>query len=219
MRRFLIWYCILSPIVFALVIAVLGFVTPGYDPAYRTIGELSIGKYGWIEQANLLQLALCYVILSYILPIHFADLRTKKIWTIASWVCALVIVAVVLFPTLSLEELRVPLSSMPLAGIAHWLPMGLLFAVTPYLITIMAQSTAREKAFKHLAIPIAISGYVCCILMVVWLFLFYFNSGFGAFGLLQRVITLCCLFWPESCALVMRQALRPDFKNPVSRTP
>ncbi|OIP99671.1 hypothetical protein AUK40_00645 [Candidatus Wirthbacteria bacterium CG2_30_54_11] len=62
MRRFLIWYCVISPIVFALVIAVLGFITPGYDPVYRTISELVLGRYGWIQQLNFFQLALCCLI-------------------------------------------------------------------------------------------------------------------------------------------------------------
>ena len=55
---FVRFFPVISPIIFTLVVIVLGFVTPGYNHINYTISRLAIEKYGWIQSLNFLQLAL-----------------------------------------------------------------------------------------------------------------------------------------------------------------
>lgn len=51
----------LSAVLFVAVVVEEGVRRPGYDPAYHTISELTLGEDGWIQRANFLQVgvAMC----------------------------------------------------------------------------------------------------------------------------------------------------------------
>jgi hypothetical membrane protein len=50
-----------GPVVFYVVLLILGQVTPGYDAISRFGSELSIGRLGWIMTANFIFLGLCEI--------------------------------------------------------------------------------------------------------------------------------------------------------------
>ena len=47
---------VVTAVIFVVVLLVEGALRPGYDPAYHTGSELSLGDRGWIQIANFLQM-------------------------------------------------------------------------------------------------------------------------------------------------------------------
>lgn len=190
------FFTFISPIVFALVVVILGLVTPGYDHLNYTISRLAIEKYGWIQSINFLQLAL---------GIHLTGIHVTKILQsqetedaiirIIFRICSIFLVIAAFIPTDPIENVPLDYTLLTPTGLVH-ISMVLLFLIlSPLGIVRLARTFRNEKVLKSLALFTLIAGFAALLGSIVW-FAFYFLGMYLEYrGIFQKAIAFPVLLW------------------------
>lgn len=190
------FFMFISPIVFGLVVVILGLVTPGYDHLNYTISRLAIEKYGWIQSINFLQLAL---------GIHLTGIQVTKILEsqetedaiirIIFRICSIFLVVAAFVPTDPIENVPLDYTLLTPTGLVHISLVILFLMLSPLGIVRLARIFRKEKILKSLALFTLFAGFMALLGSIVW-FAFYFLGIYLEYrGIFQKAITLPVLLW------------------------
>jgi len=185
-----------SPIVFALVAVILGFVTPGYDHLNHTISRLAIEKYGWIQSLNFLQLAL---------GIHITGIRLTEILRrqeqedaiirIVFRMCSIFLIIAAFIPTDPIENVPLDYTLLTPTGLVHISAVIVFLLLSPLGIVRLAQVFRKEKVLAGYATLTTVAGFAALLGSIIW-FAFYFMGIFLEYrGIFQKIIALPVLIW------------------------
>lgn len=189
-------FTFISPIVFALVAIILGFITPGYDHLNHTISRLAIEKYGWIQSLNFVQLAL---------GIHLTGIRLTKILRnqkleddvirIVFRMCSIFLIIAAFIPTDPIENVPLDYTLLTPTGLVHISVVILFLLLSPAGIVRLSQVFRKEKVLAGYASLTTLAGFIALSGSIIW-FAFYFAGIFLEYrGIFQKLIALPVLVW------------------------
>lgn len=189
------FFPLLSPILFSIVVIILGFITPGYDHLTHTISRLAIEQYGWIQSINFLQLAVGLSITGVKLTAMIRkDTADKVIRTIFT-MCSIFLVIAAFFPTDPIENVPLDLSILSPTGLVHMSIVVIFLVLSPLGIIALANVFSHEPRVRGYAIPTLVSGFTAFFGSLVW-FAFYFGGMYLEYrGIFQKMIALPVLVW------------------------
>lgn len=186
----------ISPIIFALVVLVLGMITPGYSHLNHTISRLAIEKYGWIQSLNFIQLAL---------GIQFTGIRLTKILKnqkqeenvirIVFRLCSIFLIIAAFIPTDPIENVPLDYTLLTPTGLVHISIVILFLLLSPLGIVRLSQIFRKENMLNAFARLTTIAGFAALLGSIVW-FVFYFMGILLEYrGIFQKAIALPVLVW------------------------
>lgn len=184
-----------SPILFVLTVAVLGFLTPGYNHISHTISRLGIEKYGWIQSINLLQFALALFLIGENIASTMEKKISRTVVRRTFSLSAFVAVFAAFIPTDPIENVRFSFTLLSPAGTLHVGIVLLFLLIAPFGISRLSQTFAREPRWRSFARPTKLIGYATFSLSILWFFLYAAGILQEYRGLFQKIITLLPLFW------------------------
>lgn len=188
-------YAFASPIVFSVVVVILGLITPGYSQIRYTVSRLAIEKYGWIQNLNFLQLALGFFFAGNVFYGSMSHPGGKRIWAMVMWVAAVMLILVALFPTDPIENARFAINLLTWHGVIHFATLGLFFLMTPFGIEQMKKSLKEEPKLADFAAFTAVIGYLVWLSCIVWVVLFFIQTWLPYRGIFQKGIIALCILW------------------------
>ena len=185
----------LSPILFAIVVIVLGSVTPGYDQINYSISRLAIEKYGWIQSLNFVQLSIALFLtgrnLSALLKHEAADRTLKTIFRFSG----MMLIVAAVFPTDPMENVPLDVTILTPTGLVHIAMVILFLLLSPLGILSLADIFKREPLFKRYTSYTLFAGFSAFLGSIVW-FTFYFQGMYLEYrGIFQKIIVLPVLIW------------------------
>lgn len=187
---------VISPVIFALVVIIVGLVTPGYSHLNHTISRLAIEKYGWIQSLNFLQLAI---------GMHLTGLHLTKILKdqeledsvirIIFRMCSIFLVIAAFVPTDPIENVPLDYTLLTPTGLVHISVVLIFLVLSPLGIARLAKVFNKEKKLATYAPYTLIAGFTALLGSVIW-FAFYFMGMFLQYrGIFQKAIALPVLAW------------------------
>ncbi len=196
---------IISPIVFAIVVVVLGYVTPGYNHLNHTISRLAIEKYGWIQSVNFFQLALAFSVLGTKLSSEIKTSSSRMALRVIFSLTSFFLVVAGLVPTDRIENIPLNLSIYTPLGLIHVGAVLLIIAASPIGIHRLAKILAEEPKYKPYSHITKLLGYTLFIACVIWIICFIRGLGFEYRGITQKIIILAVLIWVTVMSAVSRK--------------
>ena len=169
-----------GPVVFYVVLLILGQVTPGYDAISRFGSELSIGRLGWIMTANFLFLGLCEIAFAAGLHAVIGPARSGRL------AARMVGVAGAAFVVLGIFVTDLQGTVMTAHGALHSGAALVLFLAFPAAGLAIGKRFRRERGFALFSRVTAIASPV--------LFIATFLSG-DVLGLMQRILLGLVFIW------------------------
>lgn len=192
---FIQMFPVISPVLFACVVIVLGFLTPGYNHINHTISRLAIERYGWIQSLNFLQLALGVTLLGNTLSKRLKTSSSRMAVRTIFFLCGLFLTVAALAPTDPIENVPLRLSLYTPVGLIHAGAVILFLASSPLGIRRLAKILASESRYKKYSnLTIAI-GSTCFIASIVWFLFFVLGIGLAYRGIFQKIIAVPVIFW------------------------
>jgi len=186
---------LISPILFALVVVVLGFITPEYSHINYTMSRLAIGKYGWIQSLNFLQLAGGIYLTGRHLTIRIDDGISIKVIRHTFIVCALFLVIAAFVPTDPIENTPLDYSLLTPTGLVHISLVILFLILSPIGIVRLAQTLWKAPGFRQYARYTLLAGFTALVGSIIW-FVFFFQGMYLEYrGIFQKAIAVPVLFW------------------------
>lgn len=189
------FFPVISPVIFALVVLVLGFITPGYDHINYTISRLAIEKYGWIQSLNFLQLALSLLVLGNLLSSDMKQSASRAAVRTLFILSAIFLSVAALAPTDPIENIPLRLSLYTPIGLVHAGSVILFLAVSPIGVHRLAKIFKTEPRYKPYSSVTAFIGYGTFILSIVWFLFFVMGIGLAYRGIFQKIIAVPVLCW------------------------
>ena len=116
---FLSYFPIISPIIFIVIVIVLGLVTPGYNAINHTISRLAIEQYGWIQSVNFFQLAIAFSILGNTLSSEIKRSSSKIAIRTIFMLSSIFLVIAGIFPADRIENIPLRFSIYTPLGLIH----------------------------------------------------------------------------------------------------
>ena len=194
MRMKLLWcYALISPIIFTLVVFILGFISPGYDHLRNTISELILGEYGFVQKMNFIQFGLGFVLSGYLLPQFVSKKRSKRIWMILFWLCALFSFTISIFQTDKMDQFSK--MNFSVSGKIHFGALILSFLLAPFGVHALKNSLKNELVLSKYTNFTGQMGYTLCILCHIWTFLFLGGYLVSYLGIFQKIIVIISVYW------------------------
>ena len=198
-------YAFASPILFALTVGIVGFITPGYNHLNHTISRLAIEKYGWIQELNFIQFAFGIILSGFLMRRIMSDRQSKRFWLVSTIFSATILIIVSLFPTDPIENVRFSANLLSKNGLIHFASLGLLFLLCPFGVRNLSRTLMREKDFTSLAHVTSVIGYTVSFLCIIWI-MFFIGGLFLAYrGIFQKAIALLCIYWIVRVLWVIRK--------------
>jgi hypothetical protein len=191
-----IWrFTFASPILFSIVIFVLGLITPGYDHLSLTISRLAITKYGWIQQFNFGQFGLSLLADAYIFTKILSQKNDQQVWVRTFLVCFILVLLVILFPADPINSYNNLWQMMTPHGVIHFSVLLIFLIIAVLNIHFLRLSLEHESEYIALAKFTARSGYIVCTLCFTWMLLFVSGLFWDVRGLFQKIIALFTIYW------------------------
>lgn len=188
-------FAILSPIIFAFVVVVLGFVTPGYSHINFTISRLAIEKYGWIQIVNFLQFAAGLTTGGIVISRSMQKPQSRRvIRTVFSFSAAFLVLAAIA-PTDPIDNVSFSFRLLTPIGSMHVGTVIMFLLIAPYGISHIVHALAREPRFRRFSSLTAVIGYSALLASVIWFILFMLGVGIEYRGITQKAIALLILLW------------------------
>lgn len=189
-------YPLLSPVIFSLIVILLGYITPDYDHLNHTISRLAIEKYGWIQSLNFLQLAL---------GMHLTGIRLTQILSnqvqedavirIVFRICSVFLIIAAFIPTDPIENVPLDYTLLTPTGLVHISIVILFLMLSPFGIVRLSQVFRKEKRLADYAPLTTLAGFTALLGSIVW-FAFYFTGIFLEYrGIFQKAIALPVIAW------------------------
>lgn len=189
------YFPIVSIIIFALTVVVLGILTPGYNHLSHTISRLAIMKYGWIQALNLIQFSLGLyaggIALSHTMKTNEGKLTLRNIF----FFCAILVILTAITKTDPIENIRVQLNMLSPMGIAHLGIVLMFLLISPFGIIRLSKILALEPGYRDFSTVTRVVGFAALTASIVW-FVFYFLGVFLEYrGMFQKIIVLWTIVW------------------------
>jgi hypothetical protein len=186
-------FTVLSPIVFLLVVALLGFVTPGYNHLSHTISRLAIMKYGWIQTINFLQLAVGCILMGKQIATSMTHEASRRIIRIFFTFASSVLILAAVAPADPTDTFN--LSLFTPAGSVHAGSVLTFMLVAPLVIARLFRALKTEPKYHHIGRLTIITGTTACVASIVWV-AFFTLGMFGEYrGIFQKFIALLTFTW------------------------
>lgn len=185
----------ISPIIFTLVVLVLGLVTPGYSHLNHTISRLAIEKYGWLQSLNFIQLAIALYLTGNHLALHIKDETVDEIIRgIFRFSSAFLIIAAFV-PTDPIENVPLDYTILTPTGLVHISLVAIFLLLSPIGIVRLSQILKKTPGTARYTRYTLVAGFSAFFGSVVW-FAFYFMGIFLEYrGIFQKAIALPVLIW------------------------
>ena len=188
-------FTIISPILFALTILVLGLLTPGYNHINHTISRLAIEKYGWIQSVNFLQLTVALFLTGEKLAASMARQTSRIVVRRTFSLTAFLAVFSAFIPTDPIENVRFSFQLVSPTGALHVGIVLLLLFIAPFGISRLAQTFTDEPYWRNFARPTRIMGFAAFTLSIIWFFMYAAGFMLEYRGLFQKLIAVIPLLW------------------------
>lgn len=192
---FLTYFPVISPIIFIIIVTVLGFITPGYSHINYTISRLAIEKYGWIQAFNMLQFAFGLELSGRQLTDSFKDRNSKRIIRSTFSICALIIFLAAVFPTDPIENVPLDVTLLTPTGLVHISVAILFLALSPFGIVNLSRILKKQKHYRTLAPLTLITGLAALVSGIIWLTVYFMGILLEYRGIFQKAIALPVLAW------------------------
>lgn len=188
-------FALLSPVIFVLIVAILGFITPQYDHLRHTISRLGIERYGWIQALNLFQFAVGMYLGGLQLSATMTSDKTKRFVRNVFFFCGLILMLAALTPTDPIEDIRFQMDRLTPLGIAHYFVVFLFLGFAPFGIRQLSKTLSHEAAYADFGRTTAVMGFIAFSASILW-FVFYAFGWFMAYrGIFQKLIMLWTILW------------------------
>jgi len=200
--RVIKWFPIISILLFIATVIILGFMTPGYDHLAHTISRLSVGKYGNLANANLIQLAVGGLILGielvFSLRVPHVRFTVLPFFLLAS----ASLIGAAYFPTdIRMGDVPVALSNISTNGLMHTASVASFILLCPITIFLMVKAMIADPSWKDVARWTVAMGLGSMILSGVWIIFYFYRMYFNYRGMFQKGIALWTLLWMLLVAL------------------
>ena len=200
--RVIRWIPIISILLFVATVMILGFMTPGYDHFAHTISRLSVGKYGNLANANLIQLAIAGLILgielAFSLRVPHVRFTVLPFFLLAS----ASLIGAAYFPTdIRMGDVPVALINLSTNGLMHTLSVVSFIALCPFTIFLMVKAMIADPSWKDVARWTVAMGLGSMILTGIWIVFYFYRLYFTYRGIFQKGIALWTLLWMLLVAL------------------
>lgn len=184
-----------SPIVFIIIVVVLGLMTPGYNHINYTISRLAIEKYGWIQSLNFLQLALGLFLTGNNLTARIKDKTADVLIRTSFRICSVFLVIAAAVPTDPIENVPLDVTLLTPTGLVHISMVVIFLILSPIGIVRLSDVLRKEPRFATFASLTLIAGFTALVGGIVW-FVFYFAGIYLEYrGIFQKVIALPVMLW------------------------
>lgn len=195
-----------SPILFGVIVFVLGFITPGYNHLNHTISRLAIEKYGWIQSLNFIQLGIGLILTGGLLAKRIQDKGAVSVIRSIFLICGVLAFITAIFPTDPIENVPLDVTLLTPTGLVHISVIFLFLILSPFGIMQLTRVFDREYLLKRFAAFTFVSYILALSGSVVW-FIYYFLGMFLEYrGIFQKAITLPVLFW---LIIINYEVIRP----------
>lgn len=188
-------FAFVSPILFAIVVAILGFVTPDYSHINHTISRLAIEQYGWVQILNFLQFAAGLAISGIVISRSMQHETSRRIIRTIFSFCASLLVLAALVPTDPIETMRFSFRLLTPTGSMHVGTVIVFLLVSPLGISRLVRALGTEPDYRRYAAFTAFVGYTALIASIAW-FGFYMTGLLLEYrGIFQKAIALLVILW------------------------
>lgn len=189
------FFPLVSPILFSIVVTILGFVSPGYNHLNYTISRLAIEKYGWVQSLNFLQLAVGLYLTGVRLTSHIRKDAADNVISTIFTICSFFLIIAAFFPSDPIENVPLDLSLLSPTGLVHMSVVVLFLLLSPLGIISLANVFSRESRLMRLTFPTLLTGFAAFLGSMVW-FSFYFLGMYLEYrGIFQKAIAIPVLTW------------------------
>lgn len=200
--RVIQWIPIVSILLFIAAVVVLGVITPGYDQFANTISRLSIGKYGAIANANLIQLAFGGLILGIELAFSLREPHVRFTVLPFFLLTSICLIGAAYYPTdVTMGDVPVALTSLSTNGLMHTLSVASFILLCPFTIFLMVKAMSMDPSWRDVARWTVAMSMVSVTLSGVWVVFYFYRIYFNYRGMFQKGIALWTLLWMLLIAL------------------
>ena len=214
--RFLLWSGAIGPILFAIIMLILGAVRPGYNAWRTTISTLALSDYGWVQIANFHLfglMTLCFAVgLKRVFKRGLASLSAPLLFATVG--IGLILAGIFVTDPFLGYPIATPANRESLHGTIHNLAALIVFLALPITCFVMGRRFARNPAWRNWSILSMAAGG-----LVLIFFAWFFTSVQAAAdatpgdvihaGLLERITSMIGCFWMSALAFrLIRRAAR-----------
>lgn len=204
------WIPVVSILLFILIVIILGCITPGYDHLSMTISRLSVGIYGNIANANLIQLAVGGLILGIQLAFSLREPHVRFTVLPFFLLASISLIGAAYFPTdVAMGDVPVALTNLSTNGLMHVASIASFILLCPFTIFLMVKAMMTDQSWKDVARWTIAMGLVSITLSGVWVVFYHYRLFFVYRGMFQKGIVLWTLLWMLLIALKVARA-RPE---------
>lgn len=177
------------------IVAILGFVAPGYNHLNHTISRLAIEKYGWIQTLNFFQLAAGFIFISNNIAQSMHKEESRRIIRIFFAFSASVLILAAIAPTDPIDNIPFRFTLLTPTGSVHVATVLIFLLLSPVCIAKIVQALQNEPKYRKYATPTAIIGTLTFTASVIWLAFFVLAIFLEYRGIFQKAIILVVLLW------------------------
>lgn len=188
-------FSLVSPVLFIAIIAILGFVTPGYSHMNHTISRLAIMKYSWIQTLNFLQLAAGFVLISKNIARSMQKEESRRIIRIFFAFSASILVLATVVPTDPIDNIPFRFTLLTPTGSLHIATVLIFLLLSPACILHIVRALRTEPDYRRFAPFTTTVGTIAFFTSVIWLAFFYLGIFLEYRGIFQKGIVLLIILW------------------------
>ncbi len=185
--------CVTGPLLFTLVVSIVGRLQNGYDPIRDTISRLVFGPYGWLQTTIFFIFALLLLLLAQRMYFAINKNLAVKIGIYLLVISAIGIVLVGLFPAEPPGVIQPTLTNALHGWIAHIII--LIFPFVCLLLAVGMRIDPRWKPFYKYSIVTGVLGIILPLTGVALPDIDPWN------GLYERIIALNAFVWLETISI------------------
>lgn len=190
------WIPIVSILLFIATVIILGFITPGYDHLAHTISRLSIGKYGSIANANLIQLAFGGLILGIQLALSIREPHVRFTVLPFFLLASASLIGTASFPTdVAMGDMPIALTNLSTNGLMHTMSVVSFIFLCPFTIILMVKAMKTDPSWRDVARWTVAMGMGSITLSSVLIVFYVYRIYFSYRGMFQKGIALWTLLW------------------------
>ena len=185
----------LSAVVFFLTFLILGFIQPNYNHFRDPISVLVSGKFGWIQEINLMVFMISLIsivlgLLKSVVKTRFELIRNIFI------ICVVDVFVVLLFPAVRPAGAgKLSLSSLPLEGKIHYYSVWALMLLIAVLLYLLVQELKNNSRWKKV-VPYSYFNLIFNLIFgTAWFTLSDSVFLLPWMGLLQKLVVTNFLMW------------------------
>jgi hypothetical protein len=204
-KNLILYYCVVSPILFLIVVVVFGAFVPEYNHFRDTISILAIRQYGWVQLINFIQIGFGIFFCGYFFYKKLTLPNSKTVWRNIVLFCLVFLIIEMFFPTDDITGNNILNNIRTTRGAIHFGALAIFFLAAPFGIYTLKKTLTLEPGMQTLSKITGYLGYIATLLSYLWTFFFVNGMFYQYSGLLQKLIVFITLIWVECIALINRK--------------